>query len=60
MTDDREGRMIEIALKLSRICNVILGVRFTHEPRNVTGTRWAANFDDLDGHHLSIFGAEHK
>jgi catechol 2,3-dioxygenase-like lactoylglutathione lyase family enzyme len=36
------------------------GVRFTHEPRNVTGTLWAANFDDPDGHHLSIFGPEHK
>jgi catechol 2,3-dioxygenase-like lactoylglutathione lyase family enzyme len=36
------------------------GVRFTHEPRNVNGTLWAANFDDPDGHHLSIFGPEHK
>lgn len=34
------------------------GVQFTHEPHNVTGTQWAANFDDPDGHHLSIFGAE--
>ncbi len=32
------------------------GVRFTHEPRNVTGTLWAANFEDSEGHKLSIFG----
>lgn len=32
------------------------GVHFTHEPRPVTGNLWAANFDDPDGHHLSIFG----
>jgi catechol 2,3-dioxygenase-like lactoylglutathione lyase family enzyme len=36
------------------------GVKFTHEPRNVTGPLWAANFDDPDGHHLSIFGPETK
>ena len=36
------------------------GVQFTHEPRNVTGTLWAANFDDPDRYHLSIFGPEHK
>jgi catechol 2,3-dioxygenase-like lactoylglutathione lyase family enzyme len=34
------------------------GVEFTHEPRNVAGTAWAANFDDPDGHALSIFGPE--
>ena len=34
------------------------GVAFTHEPRNVTGPFWAANFNDLDGHKLSIFGNE--
>jgi catechol 2,3-dioxygenase-like lactoylglutathione lyase family enzyme len=33
-------------------------IRFTREPRVVTGTNWAANFDDPDGHHLSIFGLE--
>ncbi len=32
------------------------GVRFTHEPRNVSGSDWAANFEDPDGHKLSIFG----
>jgi catechol 2,3-dioxygenase-like lactoylglutathione lyase family enzyme len=32
------------------------GVQFTHEPRNVTGAMWAANFNDPDGHRLSIFG----
>ncbi|HEV2348584.1 MAG TPA: VOC family protein [Terriglobia bacterium] len=32
------------------------GVRFTLEPHNVTGTQWAANFEDPDGHKLSIFG----
>ncbi len=36
------------------------GVRFTHEPRNVTGSSWAANFEDSDGHRLSIFGPERK
>jgi catechol 2,3-dioxygenase-like lactoylglutathione lyase family enzyme len=35
-------------------------VHFTQEPRNVTGSLWAANFDDPDGHHLSIFGPERK
>jgi catechol 2,3-dioxygenase-like lactoylglutathione lyase family enzyme len=34
------------------------GVTFTHEPRNVAGTSWAANFNDPDGHRLSIFGPE--
>ena len=32
------------------------GVQFTQEPRNVTGPMWAANFNDPDGHRLSIFG----
>ncbi len=34
------------------------GVAFTHEPRTVTGPMWAANFNDPDGHKLSIFGPE--
>ncbi len=34
------------------------GVSFSGEPRVVSGTSWAANFDDPDGHHLSIFGPE--
>jgi len=32
------------------------GVRFTHEPRNVTPTTKVANFDDPDGNHFSISG----
>ncbi len=36
------------------------GVEFTHEPRVVTGTQWAANFTDPDGHRLSIFGSERR
>ena len=36
------------------------GVQFTHEPRSVTPTLWAANFDDPDGNHLSIFGPQTK
>jgi len=32
------------------------GVTFKNEPRQVTPKEWAANFDDPDGHHLSIFG----
>jgi catechol 2,3-dioxygenase-like lactoylglutathione lyase family enzyme len=34
------------------------GIRFTQEPRNVSGPMWAANFSDPDGHQLSIFGNE--
>jgi catechol 2,3-dioxygenase-like lactoylglutathione lyase family enzyme len=34
------------------------GITFTHEPRNVTGPFWAANFNDPDGHKLSVFGNE--
>lgn len=36
------------------------GVQFTHEPRNVSGPMWAANFEDPDNHKLSIFGPERK
>ena len=36
------------------------GVTFTQAPRNVVGSNWAANFQDPDGHRLSIFGPEHK
>ena len=35
-----------------------LGVEFVNEPRVVTGTSWAANFLDPDGHLLSVFGPE--
>ena len=31
-------------------------IAFTHAPQNVTGSQWAANFEDPDGHRLSIFG----
>ena len=34
------------------------GVKFRIEPRQVAGPNWAANFDDPDGHHLSVFGPE--
>ena len=34
------------------------GVQFRIEPRVVAGPNWAANFDDPDGNHLSIFGPE--
>ena len=37
-----------------------IGVTFTQAPRNVAGSNWAANFQDPDGHRLSIFGPEHK
>lgn len=36
------------------------GIQFTHEPRNVTGSSWAANFEDPDGHKLSVLGPERK
>ena len=36
------------------------GVQFTHEPRVATGPMWVANFNDPDGHHLSIFGPRNK
>jgi len=37
---------------------VARGVQFTHEPGTVTGPMWAANFQDPDGHKLSVFGPE--
>jgi catechol 2,3-dioxygenase-like lactoylglutathione lyase family enzyme len=36
------------------------GVVFKNDPRNVTGSLWAANFTDPDGHHLSILGPHSK
>jgi len=33
------------------------GIAFIREPHNVTGAQWAANFEDPDGHKLSVFGA---
>jgi methylmalonyl-CoA/ethylmalonyl-CoA epimerase len=35
-----------------------LGVEFKREPRIVTGTTWATDFRDPDGHVLSIVGQE--
>jgi methylmalonyl-CoA/ethylmalonyl-CoA epimerase len=32
------------------------GIVFFREPHNVTASQWAANFEDPDGHNLSIFG----
>ena len=34
------------------------GISFTQVPRQVTPTDWAANFNDPDGHRLSIFGPQ--
>jgi len=34
------------------------GVKFRIEPRQVAGPNWAANFEDPDGHMLSVFGPE--
>jgi predicted enzyme related to lactoylglutathione lyase len=34
------------------------GIMFTQAPRTVTGPLWAANFQDPDGHNLSVFGPE--
>ena len=36
------------------------GVAFLIEPRVVNPPMWAANFNDPDGHRLSIFGPEKK
>jgi catechol 2,3-dioxygenase-like lactoylglutathione lyase family enzyme len=36
------------------------GITFTQEPRVVSGPMWAANFEDPDGHMLSIFGPERR
>jgi catechol 2,3-dioxygenase-like lactoylglutathione lyase family enzyme len=36
------------------------GVAITQQPRIVSGPMWAANFNDPDGHRLSIFGPERK
>ena len=34
------------------------GITFLNEPRIVDGSNWAANFNDPDGHLLSIYGPE--
>ena len=36
------------------------GVAFSHEPHQVSGPMWAANFPDPDGHLLTLFGPERK
>ena len=36
------------------------GVGFSHEPHQVNGPMWAANFPDPDGHLLTLFGPERK
>ena len=36
------------------------GVTFLNEPRAVTGTMFAVNFTDPDGHGFSLFGPERK
>jgi catechol 2,3-dioxygenase-like lactoylglutathione lyase family enzyme len=36
------------------------GVIFSHEPHQVNGPMWAANFPDPDGHLLTLFGPEQK
>ena len=36
------------------------GIKFIREPHNVTGAQWAANFEDPDGHELSVFGPNPK
>jgi catechol 2,3-dioxygenase-like lactoylglutathione lyase family enzyme len=36
------------------------GVGFSHEPHQVNGPMWAANFLDPDGHMLTLFGPERK
>jgi catechol 2,3-dioxygenase-like lactoylglutathione lyase family enzyme len=36
------------------------GVTFVNEPRVVSGPMWGANFNDPDGHRLSLFGPERK
>jgi catechol 2,3-dioxygenase-like lactoylglutathione lyase family enzyme len=36
------------------------GVVFSHEPHQVNGPMWAANFPDPDGHLLTLFGPEKK
>jgi lactoylglutathione lyase len=43
-------------VRAAHMALTVRGLRFTSEPRQVTGNLWAANFDDPDGHHLSIFG----
>jgi catechol 2,3-dioxygenase-like lactoylglutathione lyase family enzyme len=36
------------------------GVEFAHEPHQVNGPMWAANFLDPDGHLLTLFGPERE
>jgi len=36
------------------------GITFSHEPHQVNGPMWAANFPDPDGHLLTLFGPERR
>jgi lactoylglutathione lyase len=36
------------------------GVKFARDPHQVNGPMWAANFEDPDGHLLTLFGRERK
>jgi catechol 2,3-dioxygenase-like lactoylglutathione lyase family enzyme len=36
------------------------GITFSHQPHQVNGPMWAANFPDPDGHLLTLFGPERK
>jgi catechol 2,3-dioxygenase-like lactoylglutathione lyase family enzyme len=45
-----------VALAYRKLCE--RGILFTHAPHLVTGASWAANFNDPDGHALSVFGPE--
>ncbi len=36
------------------------GVPFNSKPHHVTASQWAANFEDPDGHKLSIFGPRNE
>lgn len=62
---ERVGEAVEVVFSVDDVRGAyaalrVLGVEFTHEPRNVAATFWAANFQDPDGHNLSIFGPEGK
>jgi catechol 2,3-dioxygenase-like lactoylglutathione lyase family enzyme len=45
-------------VKAAHSALLALGVGFKREPRIITGTTWATDFRDPDGHVLSIVGPE--
>jgi catechol 2,3-dioxygenase-like lactoylglutathione lyase family enzyme len=45
-------------VKAAHLALRALGVEFKREPRVITGTTWATDFRDPDGHVLSIVGPE--